>query len=182
MRHRPNVVHRMSVSCQSDRHGARPILIVLHDTEGANVPNSSRDLVGLGNFFDNLATQASSHVGVDEDGNSARYVPDSRKAWTQAFFNPWCLSVEQIGFASQNWQSKAKNDQLHETARWIAHWNKHYGIPIQLGDVTQQGTVSRHGVVQHRRLGQLGGGHVDIGEDYPMHRVLELAAFHRRFI
>jgi N-acetyl-anhydromuramyl-L-alanine amidase AmpD len=90
-RHHPNVTVRKNVANQSSRNGARIGLIVLHDTEGGNVPNSSRDLQGLADFFDRPAVQASSHVGVDQDGNSSRMVPDSQKAWTQAFYNPVSL-------------------------------------------------------------------------------------------
>jgi hypothetical protein len=49
---------------------------------------------------------------VDEDGNSARYVSDERKAWAQAFFNPIALSIEQIGFATDDWRSSKKEQQL----------------------------------------------------------------------
>jgi hypothetical protein len=76
-RHHPKVTVRHNVACQSTRHGESPLLIVLHDTEGGNIPHSSRDLAGLGDYFDRLSTQASSHVAVDEDGHSARYVPDA---------------------------------------------------------------------------------------------------------
>jgi len=182
MRHHANVTVRIDVACQSSRNGADPLLIVLHDTEGANVPNSSRDLRGLGEFFDKLSTQASSHVANDEDGNSARYVRDSRKAWTQAFYNSVSLSIEQIGFARQDWNSQKKQPQLQETARWIAWWNKEHGIPIRRGRVSQDGRVLRSGVIQHRQLGNLGGGHVDVSEDFPMTKVLEMAREHRKHI
>jgi hypothetical protein len=61
MRHHPKVLVRNNVACQSDRPaGVKPLLIILHDTEGANIPHSARDLNGLGMFFDRLSTQASS--------------------------------------------------------------------------------------------------------------------------
>jgi N-acetyl-anhydromuramyl-L-alanine amidase AmpD len=184
MRHHPKVLVRNNVRCQSDRPaGCEPRLIVLHDTEGANVPNSARDLASLGAFFDRLTTQASSHVAVDEDGCSARYVMDDRKAWTQAFYNPWCLSIEQIGFASDRWTAPRKNKQLHETARWIAWWNKeHPGIPIRRGRVSNDGRILRTGVIQHRDLGSLGGSHHDVSETFPMTKVLDFAREHRKYI
>jgi hypothetical protein len=184
MRHHPKVLIRNNVACQSDRPaGVKPLLIVLHDTEGANVPNSARDLASLGAFFDRLTTQASSHVAVDEDGCSARYVMDDRKAWTQAFYNPWCLSIEQIGFASDQWTAPKKNKQLHETARWIAWWNKeHPGIPIRRGRVSIDGRILRTGVIQHRDLGSLGGGHHDVSDKFPMTKVLDFAREHRKYI
>lgn len=155
---------KMSVVCQSSRNGAKPKLIVLHDTEGANVPNSVVDLQGLGNYFDKPATQASSHVGVDSDGYAAQFVPDSAKAWTQAAFNPVSLSVEQIGFATQKTWPEA---QLRKTAQYIAYWSVKYDIPISFS--------TTHGVCEHRHLGAAGGGHVDCGEPYPLDKVLDFA-------
>lgn len=180
MRHHANVTVRHNVACQSSRNGGTPQLLVIHDTEGGNIPKSSRDLAGLGDFFDRLSTQASSHVANDEDGNSARYVPDDRKAWSQAFYNPVSLSIEQIGFATDNWNGAKKEAQLQETARWIAWWSKEHGIPIRRGRVSLNGRVLLSGVIQHRSLGNLGGGHHDVSHDYPMGRVLEYARKHRK--
>lgn len=182
MRHTPHVVVRNDVVCQSERHGAELQLIVIHDTEGANISHSAGDLKRLGEFFDTFSTQASSTVANDEDGNSARYVDDGKKAWAQAFYNSVSLSIEQIGFARQDWNSKKKEPQLHETARWIALWNKKHGIPIRKGQVTKDGRVIRTGVLQHRDLGVLGGGHVDVSADYPMAKVLKMAREHRKYI
>jgi hypothetical protein len=179
-RHMPHAVVRHDVACQSDRHGAKLVLIVIHDTEGGNIPHSARDLAGLGDFFDRIGTQASSTVATDEDGNSARYVDDDKKAWAQAFYNPVALSIEQIGFATDNWRSKAKEPQLQETARWIALWNKRYGIPIRRARVSRDGRVLRSGVIQHRWLGTLGGGHHDVSAAYPMRKVLRYARAHRK--
>lgn len=154
---------KMNVACQSSRNGAKPTLIVLHDTEGANLPGIA-DLEGLGAYFDRPSTQASSNVGVDADGNSALFVPDAAKAWAQMAYNPVALSVEQIGHASQqDWPER----QLRKTAQYIAYWSKKYGIPI-----TQS---TKLGVCQHRDLGAAGGGHVDCGPSYPILHVLELA-------
>jgi hypothetical protein len=175
----PAVKVRHNVVCQSDRHGAAPQLIVIHDTEGANLPGI-RDLAGLGNFFDNINTQASSHVATDEDGHSARYVPDARKAWTQVFYNSPGLSIEQIGFANQDWTAKRKQAQLEETARWIARWHRLHGIPIRKGAVTTDGRITRTGVLQHRDLGHLGGDHHDVSADYPLARVLRMARRYNR--
>jgi hypothetical protein len=176
----PHVAVRHNVACQSERNHfgvtiPKPTLIILHDTEGANVPHSARDLVGLGNYFDVWATQASSHVATDADGTSARYVPDEKKAWTQAYYNSMGLSIEQIGFATDNWRGKEKELQLRETARWIAYWSRKYDIPMRTARVTAGGTVTRSGVLQHRRLGALGGGHVDVHVTFPISKVLRYA-------
>jgi hypothetical protein len=180
MRHMPHATVRHNVACQSSRHGEEIKLIVIHDTEGGNIPNSSRDLAGLGDYFDKISTQASSTVAVDEDGNSARYVDDDRKAWAQAYYNAPALSIEQIGFATDDWNSPKKEAQLQEVARWIALWSKRYNIPIRAGKVTVDGRITLSGVKQHRSLGTLGGSHHDVSHDYPMTKVLAYARAHKK--
>jgi hypothetical protein len=172
----PSIVVRHYVRNQSHRNG--PIrAIILHSTEGTNRPGIG-DLVGLGNWFDNPGAQASSHVGVDQDGHSARYVPDVRKAWTQANYNSSCLSIEAIGFASENWAGKSKQAQRREMARWIALWSKAYKIPLRYGKASS-GVIVKSGVLQHRDLGVSGGGHHDISPRLPMGNILRYAAMCR---
>lgn len=156
--------------CQSSRNGARILLIVLHDTEGANLPGI-RDLAGLGDYFDRAATQASSHAANDAEGNGARYVPDSRKAWHCAGFNSVSLGLEQIGFASQGFWPDA---QIRNASEWVAYWSRLHGIPIQRGKV-RGGVVEKPGVVLHSELGAVGGGHHDPGPAYPVDKVVALA-------
>jgi hypothetical protein len=163
---RPEVT-RLVVN-QSSRGGVAPRVIVLHTTEGHDRPGVE-DLRGLGAFFNQPAAQASSHVANDQEGNDARFVPDSRKAWTQAAANPYCLSIEQVGFAAfgrKEWVTH-RMPQLKNTAEWIAYWSKLHGIPIEH-------SPSR-GVCEHRDLGPMGGGHHDCGDGYPLDVVLKLA-------
>lgn len=168
---KPNVVIDKAVRNQSPRNGAKPRLMVLHSTEGSNIPNSANDLAAVVGWFDNPAAQASSHVITDADGNSARCVADAEKAWSCVGFNSWSLNIEQIGFASQG---KWADAELAETARWIAHWSLKHSIPIQRGAVI--GTqITTPGVVTHEQLGAVGGGHHDPGDAYPVHNVLERA-------
>jgi N-acetyl-anhydromuramyl-L-alanine amidase AmpD len=175
----PNVVVRHYSPCQSERDSVPLDLIVLHDTEGANIPNSISDLAGLGDFFGEIGTQASSHVATDGDGNSARFVSDRRKAWHCMAYNSASLGIEQIGFVSQTRATWMRNwRQLRETARWIAYWSHKYGIPIRRASVSN-GAVTRAGVTRHMDLGIIGGGHVDPGANYPFNRVLWLARAYR---
>lgn len=171
----PHVEVRRLVRTCSSRKGAKLELIIVHDTEGANIPGSVKDLLGLGNYFDeSLGTdhESSSTVATDSDGNSARFVRDGDKAWHVAYYNPVSLGIEQIGFASQKSWPVA---QQKETARWIAYWSKLHGIPIRKGAVSRDGRVLRSGVVRHSELGNLGGGHSDPGSNYPLHDVLVFA-------
>lgn len=171
----PNVVARHNSPNQSERSPVPLNLIVLHDTEGANLPGSTRDLTGLGDFFGRSSTEASSHVATDSDGNSARYVSDRRKAWHCMAYNSASLGIEQIGFVTQSRADWLQNwRQLRETARWIAYWSHRYDIPIRRARVSDGG-VTRSGVTRHMDLGSDGGGHVDPGSNYPFDRVLMLA-------
>jgi hypothetical protein len=163
--------------------GRRPLSdikgIALHTTEGHDRPGIS-DLAGLGDFF-NGSVQSSSHVAVDGEGHSARYVPDGRKAWTQAAYNGSMLSVEQIGFAAwpRKFWRRYRNPQLRKTAQYIAYWSKKYDIPIRRGKVAG-GSVTKSGVFRHSDFGALGGNHGDPGRGYPMHYVLHLARKYKK--
>jgi hypothetical protein len=171
---RPNVDHTHLTRCHSTRGGADTLLIVVHDTEGANVPGIT-DLVQLGKYWDSTygtARASSSHVGVDLEGNSARYVRDTEKAWTQAYYNPWSLSIENIGIAGKtNWSEK----MYQENARWIAYWCHNHGIRCYKGAVTRDGRIQKSGVVRHRDLGSLGGGHVDPPDDFDLSHIMDMA-------
>jgi hypothetical protein len=174
-RYTPHVVYRRMSPNQSSRNGVKPRIIVLHSTEGGNIPGSSADLIGCSNFLCRPVIEAASNVIVDGDGHSARLVADERKAWAQAHYNPFALSIEQIGRArSERWT----RNEIREAARWIARWSKKYDIPIRKGEVSG-GFVTRSGVVTHKMLGVLGGGHVDPGDRYPFDACLKLARFYR---
>jgi N-acetyl-anhydromuramyl-L-alanine amidase AmpD len=173
-RYAPHVVVRKRSPNQASRNGVHPNLIVLHSTEGSNIPGSSADLRGCTNFLCQPRVQASSHVIVDGDGHSARLVADTEKSWAQARYNPFALSIEQIGHAaSERWT----RDEIRETARWIARWSRKYNIPIRVGAVNG-GFVTKPGVVTHKMLGVIGGGHVDPGPRYPLDACLRLARFY----
>lgn len=171
----PAVVVRRDVACQSSRNGVKPTAIVIHSTESSNRPGSG-DLAAIANFFDNPSTQASSHVCVDADGHSARMVDDQRKAWHAAAFNSLTLGIEQIGRAAQ---SLWAGPEVRETARWVAYWSRHHGIPIRIGAVSD-GKITKSGVVTHKMLGQAGGGHWDPGPGYPLRRMLVLARHYKK--
>ena len=94
---RPNVVVNMAnVVNHSERaNGARVELIVLHDTESHNTPGNA-DLRAIGNWFNTPAAQASAHVAVDGDGNSAVYVDSILKAWHVTHYNSAAVGIEYL--------------------------------------------------------------------------------------
>lgn len=172
-RYKPEVkLTHYTHSCSS-RHGSQIQLIVVHTTQGLNI-KGIQDLQTLGNWWDvsyGTPRASSSTVGVDNEGFSARYVRDAEKAWTQAYYNPWSLSIENVGFAEQ---SVWTDEQVKENARWIAYWCHHHDLRCYKGVVTKDGVIKKSGVVRHKDLGNLGGGHNDPGT-FPLAECLEMA-------
>src|SRR5688572_14984484 len=82
IRRRPSVVLTRNSPNQSDRTGGPGAIaiIVLHSTESHPRPGNG-DLASIAEYFQG-DVDASSHVITDDDGHSARCVPDARKAWT----------------------------------------------------------------------------------------------------
>lgn len=173
---RPYERVKRSVVNQSSRSIPKPVLIVLHSTEGHNRPGVE-DLVNLGDYFNNPSVQASSHVAVDAEGYAAKYVEDSRKAWTCAGFNSASLNIEMIGFSKQkSWPGK----QVRKTAKYVAYWSRKYGIPIREARVDGiTGRIYSTGVIRHSQLGVVGGNHGDPGAGFPFKKCLRYAKFYR---
>lgn len=172
----PSVDLALNVHNQSDRQGATPKIIVLHSTESGDVRGLS-DLSGIGSWFNNPAAEASAHVGVDAEGNSARYVPDGRKAWACSGFNRPSLNLEMVGRASwflARWTGRRR--QLEEVARWLAYWSAKHHIPLEWGKVDRAaGIILKPGIVRHMDLGAIGGNHHDPGRFFPTSRVIRRA-------
>ena len=173
---RPYEMVKMNVVNRSARSG-HPRLIVLHSTEGHNRVGVG-DLQDLGDYFNNPQVQASSHVGVDAEGHSAKYVDDGEKAWTCAGFNSASLNIEQIGFSSQKFWPDA---QERKTAKYVAYWCWKYAIPIRKGMVNPtNGAIYNSGILRHSDLGDYGGNHNDPGPGNNLRRVLRLARYYRK--
>ena len=146
------------VRSRSSRGGARPKLIVLHTTESHNRPGVE-DLLSLADWFD--TAPASSHKAVDRSGNVITLVPDDEEAWTQCYFNPVSLSIEQVGFSAYDRAHWIRDYHLglRAVARELARWHLRHGIPLRHS--------TRLGVCQHKHLLSVGCGHADCGPDYP---------------
>jgi hypothetical protein len=139
----------------------KPKIIVLHDTESHNVPGTS-DLKQLGQILKNQGLSV--HVGIDAEGNIARYVKDMDVAFHVSNYNEVALGIEQIGMATQTVWPK---DQIKQAATMVAYWANKYNIPLTRS--------TDHGVCTHKDLGASGGGHVDPGPAYPFDDVLSQA-------
>lgn len=152
----------------SSRNGARPALLVVHDTESPGTPGSLQGALAIRAWFNNPVSQASSNYTTDCAGNTILMVPDTLKAWTQAGFNSWSISDELIGYASWTRADWLKCDtQLRAAAKLFAAEATKWGIPVRLGAV-HNCTITRSGIVDHKMLGACGGGHHDNGLNFPM--------------
>lgn len=148
---------------RSSRNGAKIRVIVLHSTEGPNLPGVA-DLQNLGGWFAQRSAGVSCAVATDAEGNSGRYVADADKAWHCANANAYTLGIEQVGYSSQKTWPEA---QLQATAEWVAYWSVKYGIPLVRS--------TSHGVCTHKDLGVAGGNHGDPGAGYHVEAVLARA-------
>lgn len=143
---------------QSSRNGARPALLVLHYTVSSERPGWS-DVNAIVSWFDDPRSQASSHYVIDREGHCALLVPETAKAWTQAAFNPWSISVEAIGTGRE--PDYLDGAGLRKLATVFADAAERWGIPVRRGAVSGCRVV-RSGIVDHDQLGACGGGHHDI--------------------
>lgn len=155
----------------SSRAGARPELWVVHDAEMPNEP-SLQSLRAITAWFNNPSAQASSNYATDAWGNTVLMVPTTAKAWHVAWFNPWAIGDELIGYASQRLWPVA---QLRAAAQLAAHDAVEYGIPIRHGLVIGC-TIIKPGIVEHADLGNCGGGHHDPGTNFPLTQFIALVA------
>lgn len=178
----PPGYRRELVRNQSSRNGRTPSAIAVHTTESLNVPGWN-DLGSIRNWFNNLASDASSHIGVDREGHVELWVPSNRKAWTILVLNSVTLNIEFIGRAAQG-RSEWSEKQLKEGAKWCAYWGKKYGIPMQRGNVRQLAgntVISKKGIIKHSDLTAAGvGSHTDPGKNFPTARFLELCRYYRQ--
>jgi N-acetyl-anhydromuramyl-L-alanine amidase AmpD len=103
---------------------------------------------------------ASAHLGIDQEGNAVRMVPDEEKAWTSGDWNPRSLNIELIGFAKWKnpfWRREYRPG-LRRAAQACARWSIKYDIPLRkrAGD----------GVCGHVHVSGP-GGHWDPGPGFP---------------
>ena len=150
--------------------GAAVRLVVLHTAEGALTYQS------LGAFFQNPASQVSSHVGIDDTPNTVgEYVRPNYKAWTQANANPVAIAAEMCAFAAwstDEWMTHP--EMLKNCANWIAEECNRFNIPIvRLTPAQAQG--GGEGICGHVDLGAWGGNHWDPGLGFPMDYVIQMA-------
>jgi hypothetical protein len=150
----------LEVRNQSSRNAHAILGIVLHQTISPD--NGWNGVLGNVRWFDSQAAQASAHYIVARTGGQCAYVvPETRKAWHVAGFNSSTIGIEVTETGNEGsylvGAGRAKVIQL-----MIAIHHR-WGVPYRHGLVSGCNWI-RTGVVEHRDLGQCGGGH---GDDAP---------------
>jgi len=168
---------------QSSRNGRNVSAVAVHSTESTDLPGTTRDLVAIRNWFDNPASQASSHIGIDGAGNTEVWVHSDKKAWTILDLNSVTCNIEFIARAAQP-ASAWEDAQIRQGARWAAYWCIKYDLPAQRGvvrNVAGNAAVTKKGIITHKQLTDAGfGSHTDPGPGFPMARFIELTQYYRK--
>jgi N-acetyl-anhydromuramyl-L-alanine amidase AmpD len=168
---------------QSSRNGRTVSAVAVHSTESQDIPGSTDDLVAIRNWFDNPASQASSHIGIDGAGNTEVWVHSDRKAWTILDLNSVTCNIEFIGRAAQP-ASAWEESQIKQGARWAAYWCLMFDIPAQRGvvrNVAGNAVVTKKGIITHKQLTDAGfGSHVDPGPQFPMQDFLRYTRYFKQ--
>lgn len=170
-----------TVRNQSDRvPGSKIQALAIHSTESHPRPGNG-DIDAIQNWFDNPASQASSHYVIDDAGRSRQLVLEQRKAWTIGLANSWTVNYELIGFAAGVWKHRA---QLKKLAQHLAYSSREHGVPLRKGRVGNVGgrcVCTKTGVIFHSDVTAAGfGSHTDPGKRFPLAAVLASARWYRR--
>lgn len=173
--------HKTFLVCnQSERRG--PVLaIAVHSTESQDLPGTTDDLRAIRNWFDNPVSQASSHIGIDGQGNTELWVHSNKKAWTIGAANSFTCNIEFVARAAQG-SSSWEKAQVKAGARWAAYWCLKYGLPVQIGNVRNvngQCVCSKRGIIRHSDVTAAGfGSHTDPGKAFPMDDFLRYTRYY----
>lgn len=128
----------------SSRNGQRVTHLVWHATIGHYEPSIS--------WLCNPAAQASAHLVVAELGEEVtQLVLVENKAWHADGWNGFTVGVEHASLD----QGFASHAQLEQSALIFGWLCKHFDIP------PVHGLHKPRGIVRHRDLGVVGGGHHD---------------------
>lgn len=107
-------------------------------------------LEGSQSWFDNPASEASSHFGTGKDGELRQWVDTADRAWAQAAGNRTYLSIENEGRGGDSLTDKQIETNAHAFA-WVG---KTYGVPLKLAT-----KVGDKGLAYHALGGAAWGGH-----------------------
>lgn len=145
----PNLTWRASPN-YSSRNGQKVRLIVCHDCEGS--------YSGSVSWFSMARSQVSAHIVLREDGAQAtQMVAWGNKAWHAVDVNSYSEGIEAAGYSAKGLGA----DEWQALANIVAFRLRANGIPCQRATSSNNWT----GYCQHRDLGAMGGGHLDVTQD-----------------
>lgn len=149
----------------SSRGGARVSMVVLHYTVSA--PGTLGVIRGL---FDRPSFAASSHIGLEADGECEQWVAYGAKAWTQGAFNPVSESVEIIarGTESRSWWLRQPIIRNGLLASWIVDRLRANGLPPRRVD--PRDCTPQAGWTDHNAL-ECANTHFDVQPNFPYDEV-----------
>lgn len=155
---------------QGNTHGKiDPKVIILHSTESHDRPGIT-DVAGVQIYLENTEDQLGIHFVVDKVGNVGQSANTNDLVYHARGANSFAIGIEMIGFAKfslKQWYLRRK--QLHKVAKLLAWASKKHGIPLERS--------TTHGIALHRDYPA--GGHWDPGYNFPINRVLKIAAKYR---
>lgn len=163
----------MIASPNLQARGKAPVrLVVIHTAEGALTT------AALGRYFAKASAEASSHVGIDDQGIEV-YVPYDKASWTLRSGNGISDNAELCGFAKwtrAQWLNEHA-PMLRLAAQWIRERCLARGIPIKKLTPAEV-AAGKAGVIGHVdwTLGMKDGSHTDPGPGFPWDVVIQLAA------
>lgn len=150
----------------------RPKIIVLHVTEGPDsqtLQNLKNGLMRRSDWADRVGIPnrgVSVHVGIDKQGNSARYVNDENQAHHCGYRSENSLGIEHVGQIDAR-VSTYSDDQINKSAEWVAYWSTKWNIPLVKS--------TTNGVCGHHDLGVRGGGGTNCPGQLPIDRIITKA-------
>ncbi|MCM3884171.1 peptidoglycan recognition family protein [Frankia sp. R82] len=109
--------------------------------------------VGTGSpfgWFDNPASQVSSHLWVSRAGDVEQFVPLDQRAWAQEAGNPYWVSVETEGHPDED----LTPEQVGALGALYAWGVREFGWPLELAD-----SPGGRGLGTHQMGGAAWGGH-----------------------
>ncbi|MBL7497528.1 N-acetylmuramoyl-L-alanine amidase [Frankia sp. CNm7] len=114
------------------------------------IPHVQQGNGSLFGWFNNPASEVSSHLWVSKGGTVEQYVELDRKAWAQADGNPYWISVECEGYDTEDY-TPIQVQRLAELYAWgIAE----FGWKAEITD-----SVNGYGIGTHRMGGAAWGAH-----------------------
>lgn len=153
------------ISHNTSSRTASPSMFVLHYTVSANRAGWS-DMDAIWSWFNNSASQVSSHYIIDWEGHCYLIVPEATKAWTQGAFNSSSISIEFIATGSEPQSEWASDGDagLRKGAKVAAASMKRWHIPLRYVDPAECNVVA--GVTDHNAL-ECGNSHHDVTPNFP---------------